>query len=106
MGKLARCLGPTQSTGDEVEGLPTAVEAVKDALAGGVEFINPVDCGTVPGNVGGEAPVPCAVAGAEHEAGSGLGPPQEVQEPLGERLAGPILPPVSGGVVWGRASRG
>ena len=100
VGKSARHLGPTQSTGDEVEGLPTAVEAVEDALAGGVEFINPVDRGAVPGDVGGEAPVPCAVASAEQEAEGGLRSSQEVQEPLGKGLAGSVFSPVSGGVVW------
>ena len=53
MGKSARRLGPTQSTSDEVEAFLTAVEAVEDALAGGMQLVDPVDGGSVSRNVGG-----------------------------------------------------
>ena len=84
-----------------LETLPTAAEAVEDALASCVELVNPVDRGVVPGDVGGEAPVPRALAGAEDEPEGGLGPPEEVQEPFGEGLSGAVLPPVSGRGVCG-----
>ena len=106
VGKSARCLGPTQSTGDEVEALPTAVEAVKDALTSGVELIDPVDRAPVSCDVGGQPPVARALTGLEHEPEGGLGPSQEVQEPLGEGFPGAVLPPVSGGVVWGEGLEG
>ena len=107
MGKAARHPGSAQSTGDEVEGVPTAAEAVEDALAGGVQFVNPVDRGTVPGDVGGETPVSGGVGGAEDETEGGLGPPEEVQEPLGEgalRRGSPRRSEEAPG--GGRASRG
>ena len=46
------------------------------------------------------------MAGAEHKPEGGLGPPEEVQEPLGEGFPGAVLPPVSGGVVWGEGLEG
>ena len=97
MGKAARRPSPTQSAGDEVEGLPAGAETVEDSLSGGVEFIDPVDRGAVPGDVGGEAPVPCAVGGAEELAESSFGPSKEVQEPLREGLADAVLPPACEG---------
>ena len=111
VGKAARHSSPAQSAGDEVEGLPAAAETVEDALAGGVEFVDPVDRGAVPGDVGGEAPVPCVVGGAEELAEGGLGPPKEVQEPLGEGLPPSTVsspsPLVKASCVWlGRARGG
>ncbi|KAF8489664.1 hypothetical protein F5888DRAFT_1638505 [Russula emetica] len=93
VGKLARRFCPTQSTGDEIEALPTAVEAVEDALAGGMQFVDPVD-------------VAGALAGAEDEVESGLRPSQEIQEPQGEGIPGSVLAPISGGVVWGEGLEG
>ena len=95
MGKSAQRLGPTQSTGDEVEALPTAVEAVEDTLASCMELVDPVDGGPVSRDVGGQPPVAGALAGVEDEPEGGLGPSQEVQEPLGEGLAGSALAPLS-----------
>ena len=106
MGKSARRLSPAQSAGDEIEALPTAVEAVEDALASGVELVDPIDRGAVSGDVGGEPPVPRALAGTKHESEGGLRPPEEVQEPLGEGFAGSVPPPISGGIVWGKGLEG
>ena len=47
MGKAARRPGSAQSAGDEIKVFPAAAEAVKDALTGGMEFVNSVDRGAV-----------------------------------------------------------
>ena len=106
VGKSARRLCPTQSTGDEVEALPTAVEAVEDALASCVELVNLVNCGPVSRNIGGQPPVACALAGSEYEPEGGLGPSQEVQEPGGKGFPSLVLASVSRGVVWGEGLEG
>ena len=79
-------LAPPSRPAMRSKGLPTAVEAgVEDALAGSVELIDPVDRGAIPvGNaLGGEGPSPRVLWLARSTLRTGgLGPPEEVQEPL------------------------
>ena len=74
VGKSARRFSPTQSASDEIEAFPTAVEAVEDTFAGGVQFIDPVDGGPESCDVGGQPPVASALAGPEDEPESRLRP--------------------------------
>ncbi|KAF8488806.1 hypothetical protein F5888DRAFT_1809358 [Russula emetica] len=103
---LARRLSPTQPTGDEVKALSTAVEAVEDAFAGGVELVDPLGGAPVSCDVSGQPPIARDLAGTEHELEGGLRPSQEVQEPHGEGLPGSVLSPVSRGVVRGEGLEG